>query len=138
MLKSRELQEIGEKDIQNSIWRLYSTGNITAGTSLNIQISGKPKVTTPRDNEMSNSLAAGIVSMVIVLVLIATIIFRDITERRSVRQEAGEVQVIPVDQNAILDAIIALDDQYQSGQIPAAAYHERRAELKSRLRRMAS
>ncbi len=32
-----------------------------------------------------------------------------------------------------MDAIIALDDLYQAGKLPEAAYHERRAELKARL-----
>jgi mono/diheme cytochrome c family protein len=137
-LKSRQLQEIGDKVVQDSTWRLFTTGNTAAGTSLNVQISGKPKVTTPGENEMSNSLAAGIISLVIVLVLIATYIFRDLMDRRTSGHDTGPSQVEPVDRNAILDAIIALDDQYQSGQIPAGAYQERRSELKSRLRRIAS
>jgi hypothetical protein len=33
----------------------------------------------------------------------------------------------------LMDAIIALDDQYQAGQLPESAYLERRAKLKQRL-----
>jgi hypothetical protein len=33
----------------------------------------------------------------------------------------------------VLDAIIALDDQFKAGQIPPAAYKERREELLKRL-----
>jgi hypothetical protein len=33
-----------------------------------------------------------------------------------------------------MDAILALDDQYQSGELPDAAYQQRRAELKEQLR----
>jgi len=32
-----------------------------------------------------------------------------------------------------MDAIIALDDQYQAGHLPESAYLERRAKLKQRL-----
>ena len=33
----------------------------------------------------------------------------------------------------IMDAILALDDLYQSGELPEEAYRQRRAELKARL-----
>jgi hypothetical protein len=95
-------------------------------------------VTTPQENEMSNSLATGIISLMIVLVLIVTVIFRDLMDKKAQSQDVRIPRLEPVDRNAILDAIIALDDQYQSGQIPAPAYKERRTELKNRLRRMAS
>jgi mono/diheme cytochrome c family protein len=134
-LKSRQLQEIGEKVIQNSNWRLFTAANVPAGTDINVQISGKPKVTTPQENEMSNSLAAGIISLVVVLVLIGTVIFRDVMDRRTRKQETSTPRPEPVDRNAILDAIIALDDQFQAGQIPVNAYRERREELKDRYRR---
>jgi hypothetical protein len=35
---------------------------------------------------------------------------------------------------ALMDAIIALDDLYQSGQLPESAYLERRAKLKEHLK----
>ena len=37
---------------------------------------------------------------------------------------------------ALLDAIVALDDLYQAGELPEAAYQQRRAELKERLRQI--
>jgi hypothetical protein len=37
-----------------------------------------------------------------------------------------------------MDAIIALDDMYQAGELPEEAYRERRAELKARLREQGS
>lgn len=135
-LKSPQLQDIGRKDIQNSTWQLFTAQGVKAGEGIMLKLSGKPRVTTPQENEMSNSLAAGIVSLVIVLVLILTIIFRDIMDKRTRTQEISQQRTEPVDHNAVLDAIIALDDQFQAGQIPAAAYRERRTELKSRLRRL--
>ena len=35
-----------------------------------------------------------------------------------------------------MDAIIALDDQYQAGELPEDAYRQRRAELKERLQNL--
>ncbi len=135
-LKSRQLQEVGEKNVQNNTWRLFTAAGMDAGTAIHVQISGKPRVTTPRENEMSSSLAVGTISLVIVVVFITTILFRDAMEKRTQVHEAAMAHTVTVDRDAILDAIIALDDQYQAGQIPAAAYHERRAELKNRLERI--
>jgi len=46
----------------------------------------------------------------------------------------GEMEAILVNPDALVDAIIALDDLYQSGQLPESAYLERRAKLKERLK----
>lgn len=135
-LKSRQLQEVGEKNIQNNTWQLFTATGLDAGTAIQVQISGKPRVTTPRENEMSSSLAVGTISLVIVVVFITTILFRDVMEKRTQEHEAAVAHIDTKNRDAILDAIIALDDQYQAGQIPAAAYHERRAELKNRLERI--
>lgn len=40
------------------------------------------------------------------------------------------------DEETLMDAIIALDDQYHAGNIPEAAYLERRAVLKDKLRKL--
>jgi hypothetical protein len=48
-------------------------------------------------------------------------------------QESSTVAIAETPE-AIMDAILALDDQYQDGQLPEAAYKQRRAELKERLR----
>ena len=51
---------------------------------------------------------------------------------------ASEVEtILPVageTAESILDAIVALDDLYQAGELPEEAYKERRAELKDRLK----
>ena len=135
-LKSRQLQEVGEKNVQNKTWQLFTAAGMDAGTAIHVQISGKPRVTTPRENEMSSSLAVGTISLVIVVVFITTILFRDAMEKRTRVHEAAMAHKDTLDRDAFLDAIIALDDQYQAGQIPAAAYHERRAELKERFKRI--
>lgn len=38
------------------------------------------------------------------------------------------------DAGTLMDAILALDDLYKEGQLPEEAYHQRRAELKERLK----
>ncbi|HLE13828.1 MAG TPA: hypothetical protein VI776_03695, partial [Anaerolineales bacterium] len=58
-------------------------------------------------------------------------------EEQIVEVPAGEtIQAGPDDQDAdtLLDAILALDDQYQAGELPEEAYRQRRAELKAMLK----
>ena len=47
--------------------------------------------------------------------------------------EEVEPETIAEPSEAILDAIVALDDLHASGDLPEAAYQERRSELKTRL-----
>ncbi len=43
---------------------------------------------------------------------------------------------LPDDPDALMDAIIALDDLYKAGELPEEAYQQRRAELKEKLNRV--
>jgi hypothetical protein len=43
---------------------------------------------------------------------------------------------MPEDEETLMDAIIALDDQYRAGNLPEEAYLERRADLKEKLRKI--
>ncbi len=51
----------------------------------------------------------------------------DLDEQRLAEQEGEDV-------DTSLDAILALDDQYQAGELPKDAYLKRRAELKSKIK----
>jgi hypothetical protein len=42
----------------------------------------------------------------------------------------------PEDEETLMDAILALDDQYHAGNLPEEAYLERRAVLKEKLRKI--
>jgi len=42
----------------------------------------------------------------------------------------------PEDEDTLMDAIIALDDQFHAGNLPEEAYLERRAVLKEKLRKL--
>jgi hypothetical protein len=52
-------------------------------------------------------------------------------QRRALLGSGGEE--LPEEREALMDAIIALDDMYQAGELPEEAYRERRAELKEKL-----
>jgi len=46
----------------------------------------------------------------------------------------SHLDAVPEDEDTLMDAIIALDDQYRAGNLPEEAYLERRAVLKGKLR----
>jgi hypothetical protein len=48
----------------------------------------------------------------------------------------AELYATPEDADTLMDAIIALDDQHQAGNLPEEAYLVRRAELKEKLRKL--
>jgi hypothetical protein len=51
-----------------------------------------------------------------------------------VNPEDLQEDAIGEDRDSIMDAMIALDDQYKAGEIPKEAYENRRSELKDRLK----
>jgi len=49
-------------------------------------------------------------------------------------ESSSGIDATPEDEDTLMDAIIALDDQFKSGNLPEDAYLERRAVLKEKLR----
>jgi mono/diheme cytochrome c family protein len=133
-IKSKQLQDLGEKTIQNSTWHIYTSSNLAAASRLDLLVSGKPKVADPQEDELNTNLAVGVLALAVSLIIVSTLVYQKIAYKKSLKQTTGEPVLDQTAINAVLDAIIALDDQFHAGQIPAAAYRERRAELKNRLR----
>ncbi|NMB55165.1 MAG: c-type cytochrome [Leptolinea sp.] len=132
-IKSSQFQDLGEKKIQNTTWHIYTSGTLTTGSTLDLLISGKPKVLDPQMEELNSDLAVGIITLGIVLLIVGRTIFPKFSRPKTPKFVNLTAAADQASQNAVLDSIIALDDQYHSGQIPIAAYHERREELKRRL-----
>jgi hypothetical protein len=51
-------------------------------------------------------------------------------------EEAGREEDSFESSETVMDAILALDDLYQAGELPEEAYRQRRAELKARLKEL--
>ena len=69
----------------------------------------------------------------LVLVSAGVWLFRKRAQVRIAAEPDEEVEAQPDSEDALIDAILALDDLYQAGKLPEEAYRERRAELKDRL-----
>lgn len=145
-LKSDALKEGTPQAIQGANYKVYNSEVLKQGSSMTIELSGKPS-DAPSDaaggsgltaDETQNSLLIGLSVLGLALVLVGVWLWR--RERKPAveadeedEEEDGAPEDDLDDADSLMDAIISLDDQFKSGQISQEAYQQRRAELKSRL-----
>lgn len=127
-LQSKQLMLMGQRNVQDMTFEMFTAGNLQAGSALDIQLSGKPGGNTGN--------ASGWVSVVIGAVMFGLALIGSgywfIRQRRRAQQDVPEIPTGETE-DALLDAIIALDDLYQAGKLPEKVYQKRRTELKHRL-----
>ena len=152
-VKSDQLTDGGTQNSTSTppvTYHLYQASNLASGTTLTATISGKPgdKVSTGFVLDQNTWLIIGIGAVGLILVALGIFLF--IRDRKLRKMEEEEDLEESSDQNplengkdalgndrlSIMDAIIALDDQFQSGDISKEAYDQRRAELKDRLKNL--
>jgi hypothetical protein len=143
-VKSDMLEDNGIRDVQGVAYRMYSGNNLSAGSQLTMNLSGKPNLGAPTipTSDSKTELAIGLGVFGVALIAAgAWLYFRNKT--RYVDEDEIEVDAADEaefetsaafeDADTVMDAIIALDDQYQTGNLPEGAYRKRRAELKEKL-----
>jgi mono/diheme cytochrome c family protein len=146
-VNSPMLQDGGTQDISGSSYRMYNGSSLIAGSSLEFTLSGNPKKATTSiftTGTMQN-MAIGLGVFGLVLVLVGLWLFRRYQRKLALQRSLEgmdmaaspiEVYATPEDEGTLMDAIIALDDQYHAGNLPEEAYLERRAVLKEKLRKL--
>ncbi len=144
-LSGEQLTAAGPQTIQSQTYLMYQSNKMAAGSSLSLAVSGKPGTSTglPFDKQTMVLIAIGIVGVLLIGVGIY-LYMRDRTrllkeeqeEQRVLQMQAGQIEedALGDDSDDIMDAMIALDDQYKAGEIPREAYEKRRNELKERLK----
>jgi hypothetical protein len=141
-VNSDQLDDLGTQDFQGVTYQLYQGGHIASGGTLALTISGKPSGSNNSSLSRQQLILIGV--SVLGLILIGIGLFLFLRERRHQNQieiEAGmnitEAAATRYnDRDSIMDAIIALDDQYKGGHISREAYQKRRDELKNSLREL--
>lgn len=133
-IKSNQLQDMGEKNIQGVAWRIYTSSMLPTGTVLDMLLTGKPVVEKTEESEQILNLTTGLIALGVALLIATVMGFRWFSSKKIVLAAKPETLLDGANTDALLDAIIALDDLYKAGQIPKTAYKERREELKDRLR----
>lgn len=141
------LVDSGPQSMGNGIsFQMYRAGSFPAGATLEFTVSGSPKAaaTVDPDSQGNNqNLILGVGALGAVLIAVGGYLFwRD--RRRNAEESSDDDEdelaedaadeLDEVNEDEILDAIVALDDLYKSGNIAEPVYRERRAELKAKLR----
>ena len=137
-LKSDQLVSSGTRDLQGTPYATYTADNLKAGDTLRFTLSGAPKTGTDwiAGGEGSGSnLAVGLGAFGLALIGVGVYLWRRSNpseDAEYVAEEASE-EAVADSPDDLIDAILALDDLYRAGEIPEAAYQQRRGELKARL-----
>ena len=136
-LTSSQFQASGSQDVQGTTYRLYTASNISAGTSLTMELSGAPNQATAAAAGTGNNTTGLLIGLgVFGLALVAAGFW--LLRQRAARQLKADPEPEEIleseTEESLLDAILALDDLYQAGKLPKDAYQQRRGDLKARLR----
>jgi mono/diheme cytochrome c family protein len=123
---SEQLAFSGQRDIQGMSIQTYSGGTMEAGSSINMSLSGKVKdnVAIVQGGDTTSLIIGG--TGLLIAILLAFFYFRMKLKKTEIFDEDEESEE---DLESLVDAVIALDDAFQSGEIPEAAYYNRRNEL---------
>ena len=142
-VKSDQLVDGGVREVQGTPYRMYSGSGLSAGSQLMLNLSGRPKQSSsPLTLSGSRSnLIIGLGVFGIALIITGLVLYRrsrsaaEMSLPDSGLAEPSEASLPEdgEDPEALMDAIIALDDLYKAGKLPEEAYLKRRAELKEQL-----
>jgi mono/diheme cytochrome c family protein len=121
-------------------FQLYKAGAVESGQTFTTRVSGTPATTTAptasQAGDSTRNIIIGVGAFGVVLILAGVFFYvrdrRAGTDEDDLEDEGEDEEELSEDD--ILDAIIALDDQYRAGNLSEEAYKERRAELKAKLR----
>jgi hypothetical protein len=136
--RSDQLIDAGPQDIQGQSYQIYQANNLASGSSLSLTLSAKPGASARLKFDRQTMVLIGIGVVGVLLIGIGiTLFLRDrarFKKENEYEAEHIEEDALGEDRNHIMDAMIALDDQFKTGAIPIEAYEKRRLELKERLK----
>jgi LPXTG-motif cell wall-anchored protein len=146
-ISSDQLQDGGTRDFQNSTYHMYNGSGLLAGSSLEFSLSGAPRngSTSIFNTGTTQNLAIGLGVFGLALVAGGLWLFRRNQRKLSMVSTTDSTDMVDAqigaetsahDADTLMDAIIALDDQFHAGNLPEEVYLQRRAALKEKLRKL--
>ncbi len=125
-------------------YHLYQASSLASGSTLTMTLSGMPGDKPGFVLDQRTWLMIGVGALGLVLIGLGVFLFLRDRKLRKMEEEfegedeeGDEEDALGDDRESIMDAIIALDDQYKAGDISKEAYEKRRDELKDRLKNLA-
>jgi len=133
-LKSKVLDDLGIREIQNGSIRVYSSEEMEQGAELQFQVSGK----IPAGNQSGSfpGVSGSWLWLLVGLTGSFLILFGAIHFFRNQAQHpaASDINELQQQKENLMDSIIALDEIYEDGGVDKERYHQKRMVLKEQLR----
>lgn len=134
-LTSDQLQSTGTRQVQGINLEMFTAAGLQAGSTLEMTLSGRVSSSVNVETGSSTGLIIG--GSVLGLVLVGAGYWMWRQRKQFAVEDESEEEPAEEDADTIMDAIIALDDSFQSGSLSEEAYQKRRAELKEKLQTLA-
>lgn len=133
-IKNAKLVDIGEREVQSVRLQLYQVNNLPANQKVDLVINGWPLSRAGIYTGSTGTLLFGTGVFVLTAAAAGIFIFRQQRSRQSIA--VGEKANNRETTDDLLDAILAVEDGYHSGELSEDVFYRRREELKDRLREM--
>jgi len=130
-LKSDQLVPTGQREVQGVSLDLYTASALPGGSTLKVELLGQRSRLSFQAGGISSTVI-GTVSLAVVLLGAGYWLMR----QRKAKSADAVAREMPAKETVedLMDAIIALDDRFQAGDLPEEAYLSRRKVLKERLK----
>ncbi|NCP86168.1 MAG: hypothetical protein CO094_10485 [Anaerolineae bacterium CG_4_9_14_3_um_filter_57_17] len=128
------LTDGGIQDMGGTKFQVYKADGFSVGKTLKITVSGAPAASAGQTQGADSTQGILIGVAVLGIVLIAAGAYLFWRDRRRQLEEESPLTEDQQSEDEILDAIIALEDQFKAGNISEEAYRARREELKAKLK----
>lgn len=141
-VRGDQLTDTGARDLQGVAYSTYAAENLSAGETLSMTVSGIPDASAEwlaaGGADSNTNLVIGLAAFGLTFVIVGLYLWqrnRNETDDDWYDDDAERIEDSLVESaDELMDAIIALDDLYQSGELGEDAYRRRRSELKARLK----
>jgi mono/diheme cytochrome c family protein len=140
-VKGDQFQDAGSTDVQGTQYHMYNGPAYSPGQEMRLTVTaGSAAQGLAIAAGSSTNLLIGVGAFGVALIVAGAFLFLRNRGRVASQDEqsTATIPAAPVSEDAetIMDAILALDDLYKEGKLPEEAYHQRRAELKARLKEL--
>jgi len=112
---------------------------LKSGAELVMEVSQRSSISKPvLSSDSSSTLLIGLAVLALTLIGAGAWLYSRSQKTKPAVDSAVQTRASEIEdtQDSLMDAILALDDQFKDGKIPEDAYLRRRAELKDRLSKL--
>jgi cytochrome c553 len=129
------IQDGGVRDVQGMSYHLYNGDALQPGQEIHLTISDNVRLLP---SGSSTNLLFGLGALGVVLIGAGVWLYRRNLSMPHPDAAKEDAQILAAAESpeTVMDAILALDDLYQAGELPEEAYIERRNELRAHLKEL--